>query len=324
MAGRELLPVRVAARREEAIGIVGLDVVAQEAGARLPAFEAGAHVELHLPGGLVRAYSLCNPDDEGSRYRIAVQCGTDSRGGARAVHALRPGAALQIGAPRNHFALDLSAPQVLLLAGGIGITPIVAMADALHRHGRPFALHYCIASRERAAFMRALACAPYAGRVVLHDAGRGDRADLPALLRDQTDGTQAYVCGPERLLAGALDAAAAAGWAPGRLRFERFGAPAWTGSTAGATDGFEVQLGRNGPVVQVPAHQPITVALERAGFPIPVSCEQGVCGTCLTRVLEGEPEHRDHHLSAHEQAEGFMLPCCSRARSRRLVLDLPA
>jgi len=324
MAGRELLLVRVAARREEAAGIVGLDLAAKEAGERLPAFEAGAHIELHLPGGLVRAYSLCNPNDAGRHYSIAVLCGADSRGGARAVHALQPGASLEIGAPRNHFALDDSAVPLLLLAGGIGITPIVAMAEALHRRGRPFALHYCIASRERAAFVQALARAPYAERVVLHDASRGDRADLPALLRRQAEGTHACVCGPDRLLGGALDAAAAAGWAPGRLRFERFGAPAAAAASAASADDFEVQVGRGGPVVHVPARQPITVALQRAGICIPVSCEQGVCGTCLTRVLEGEPEHRDHHLSAHEQAQGLMLPCCSRARTRRLVLDLQA
>lgn len=314
MPSDDLLQVRVAARRDEADGIVGFDLVAADGGA-LPAFAAGAHVDLHLAGGWVRPYSLCNPQDGGRVYRVAVQREGGGRGGSVAAHAqLLPGTRLSIGRPRNLFALEEGAGPVLLLAGGIGITPLLGMAEQLYAAGRPFALHYCTTSAARAAFADALRAAPYAAQVTLHHDDQHGACDLGALLAAQPADTQAYVCGPQ----GFIAAATSFGWPAGRMVVERFSAP----GPAVAAGSIEVQAGRGGPVVTVAPGVPITVALSRAGIAIPVSCEQGVCGTCVTRVLEGEPEHRDFHLSAQEHAHGFMLPCCSWATSQRLVLDL--
>jgi vanillate O-demethylase ferredoxin subunit len=222
--------------------------------------------------------------------------------------------ALDIGRPRNRFVLEEGAGPVLLLAGGIGITPLLGMAEHLFAAGRRFALHYCTTTAARAAFADVLRAAPYAASVTLHHGDEHGLCDLGALLAQQSADTHAYVCGPH----GFIAAATSHGWPAERWHVERFCAPA----VAAAGGAIEVQAGRGGPVVTVAPGTPITIALERAGIVIPVSCEQGVCGTCVTRVLEGEPEHRDFHLSAQEHAHGFMLPCCSWAKSGRLVLDL--
>lgn len=317
MPSDELIQVLVAARRREAEGIDSFELVAA-GGAPLPAFAAGAHIDLHLSDGWVRPYSLCNPQDAGRIYRVAVQHEQAGRGGSAAVHAqLLPGATLRISRPRNFFALQDHAAPVLLLAGGIGITPLLGMAETLHAAGRPFRLVYCTASQGRAAFVDALRAAPWSARAVIHHDDRDGRLDIAGLLASQPADARAYVCGPP----GFIAAATGPGWNPERLRVERFGVapPPPASLSSGA---IEVQAGRNGPVITVPAGTPITVALERAGVRIPVSCEQGVCGTCATRVLEGEVEHRDFHLSAQEKAHGLMLPCCSWARSSRLVLDV--
>ena len=314
------LAVKVLAKRKAAEGVASFELAAQD-GAELPPFTAGAHIDVHLGDGLVRQYSLCNAPHERHRYRIAVLHTPDSRGGSRAMHELvEQGGSLTIGAPRNHFPLDEGAPA-LLLAGGIGITPLLAMAEALHAQGRPFALHYCARSHERAAFVDDLLAGPYAAQVHLHlDDRPGTRLDLAALLAGADPTAHLYVCGPGGFIEHVLGGAAARGWPEAQLHREYF-----SGATVDTTgdQAFEVCLASSGRVIPVLAHQTVVSALAEHGVDVMTSCGEGVCGTCLTRVIDGVPEHRDNYLSDEERAANKQFtPCCSRARSARLVLDL--
>ena len=316
-----MIEVIIRAMRLEAEGILGLELVAAD-DAPLPPFEAGAHIDLHLPNGLIRQYSLCNDPRERHRYRIAVLRDAASRGGSQAVHErLRIGQRLSISAPRNLFALDEQAPRSLLLAGGIGITPLLSMAWRLHTIGADFALHQCVRSAKLAAFAERLAGAPFAASAHLHcdDGSAEQKLDLPALLAAEPAGSQLYVCGPNGFMEYVLDSARALGWAEERLHREYFAAPE-ADSGGGA---FTLRIASSGLELQVPEDRTALEVLEDAGFDIPVSCGQGICGTCLTRVVDGQPEHRDLFLSDEEKARNDQFtPCCSRARSACLVVDL--
>jgi vanillate O-demethylase ferredoxin subunit len=316
-----MIEVIIRAMRLEAEGILGLELVAAE-GTDLPAFEAGAHIDLHLPNGLIRQYSLCNDPRERHRYRIAVLRDAASRGGSQAVHELlRIDQRLSISAPRNLFALDEQAPRSLLLAGGIGITPLLSMAWRLHALGADFALHQCVRSAKLAAFAERLASVPFAARTHLHcdDGEAAQKLDLPALLAAEPAGSQLYVCGPNGFMEYVLDTARAQGWAEDRLHREYFAAPE-AESGGGA---FTLRIASSGLELQVPEDRTALEVLEDAGFDIPVSCGQGICGTCLTRVVDGQPEHRDLFLSDEEKARNDQFtPCCSRSRSACLVVDL--
>ena len=317
------LTVRVARKQTEALDICSLDLVAADGGA-LPAFEAGAHVDVHLPGGLVRQYSLCNPPGETARYQIAVLLDAKTRGGSRAVHeAVKEGDLLPISAPRNHFALSPVAGHHLLLAGGIGITPLLAMAEQLSRQGASFTLHHATRSRERTAFLQRMAASPFADRVQQHfdDGADAQKLDIGATLLRATPDTHLYVCGPQGFMDAVLATARAQGWPESRLHFEFFaGAPvvASTGDTA-----FDIEIARTGRIIHVRADQTVVAALQAAGIDLPVSCEQGVCGTCLTTVKAGRPDHRDQYLTQEERdGNDQFLPCCSRSLDPRLVLVL--
>lgn len=316
-----MIEVIIRAMRLEAESTLGLELVAAD-GAPLPPFEAGAHIDLHLPNGLIRQYSLCNDPRERHRYRIAVLRDAASRGGSQAVHELlRIGQRLSISAPRNLFALDEQAPRSLLLAGGIGITPLLSMAWRLHALGADFELHQCVRSGKLAAFAERLASAPFAARAHLHcdDGSAEQKLDLPALLAAEPAGSQLYVCGPNGFMEYVLETARAQGWAEERLHREYFTAPE-AESGGGA---FTLRIASSGLELQVPEDRSALEVLEDAGFDIPVSCGQGICGTCLTRVVDGQPEHRDLFLSDEEKVRNDQFtPCCSRARSACLVLDL--
>jgi vanillate O-demethylase ferredoxin subunit len=322
MSGATPITVRVAARRDEALDIIGLDLVAAD-GRALPAFTAGAHIDLHLPGGLIRQYSLCNPPGDTGVYRIAVLRDPASRGGSRAVHdAMTVGTELSISTPRNHFELAPSAPHHLLLAGGIGITPLWAMAEQLAQSGGSFTLHHCTRSRERTPFVEILAASAYADRVQHHfdDGEAAQKLDIAATLAQAPAGTHLYVCGPQGFMDAVLNAGRAAGWPEERLHREYFAAAPVDRTDDGS---FELELASSGRVIPVRADQSALAALLAAGLDIPMSCEQGVCGTCLTGVKAGTPDHRDQYLTDEEQAANDQfLPCCSRSKSARLVLDL--
>jgi vanillate O-demethylase ferredoxin subunit len=235
---------------------------------------------------------------------------------------LQEGQTLTISAPKNHFPLASGARRSLLLAGGIGITPILAMAEQLARDGADFELHYGARTPVRMAFRERLAAASFASQVHCHfdDGDPAQKLNLPALLAMPPTDLHLYVCGPKGFMDAVLNTARTQGWPEAQLHWEFFG-----GEVA-VTDGdapFEVQIASTGQVVVVPRDQPIVKALAHAGVAVQTACEQGVCGTCLTRVLGGTPDHRDAYLTPEEQATNDqLLPCCSRAKSARLVLDL--
>lgn len=316
-----MIKVRVASRAQAAEGIVRLDLVSAD-GRDLPPFEAGAHIDLFLGNGLTRQYSLCSDPAERGFYRIAVLREPASRGGSAHVHeALIEGATLEVSSPRNLFALDETAEEHVLFAGGVGVTPILAMARRLSALGRPFTFHYCARDRSRAAFLDELAAAPFSSAVRLSfDAEPQTRLDLDTALARPAPQRRLYVCGPGGFMAHVIDGALARGWSPDQIRKEHFAAAP---APEGQDRPFELLIASSGQVVAVSADQTAAQALEAAGVFVPVSCEQGVCGTCLTRVIEGEPDHRDAFQTNDERAANDQFtPCCSRARSQRLVLDL--
>jgi vanillate O-demethylase ferredoxin subunit len=315
-----LLTVRVERRTCEADDICSYELVSED-GSDLPAFTAGAHIDVHVAPGLVRQYSLCNAPHERHRYVIGVLRDPASRGGSVAMHAIEPGARLQIGAPRNLFALA-EAPRCLLLAGGIGVTPMLAMAEALSTRGAQFELHYCARSPERMAFRDRIAASSFADRAHLYvDTGTAARKlDLPALLADLDRTTHIYFCGPAGFIEYVKATAAQHHWPLDQLHLEYFGA---TVVEATGDQPFEVTIKSTGAAYNVPAGTTVLQVLQDAGVFVPASCEQGVCGTCLTRVLEGVPDHRDLYLTEEEQAANDQFtPCCSRSKTPRLLLDL--
>ncbi|AOK08262.1 PDR/VanB family oxidoreductase [Burkholderia sp. AU28942] len=316
------LTVRVARKWQEAHDICGLEFVSDD-GSPLPRFDAGAHIDVHLPGGFVRQYSLCNHPDQCDRYQIAVLREADGRGGSRAIHdAVRQGDIVRIGMPRNQFPLAPDAPHHLLLAGGIGVTPILSMAERLFSSGMPFDMHYCARSMARMAFVERLEAAGFRDRARLHvdDGDPAQRFDLAAVLAGVPAGTHLYVCGPRGFMDAVLNAARERDWPEARLHYEFFGGAA---ASTGADRAFQVKIASSGKVIDVPADCTVITALAANGIDVLTSCEQGVCGTCVTRVLEGEPDHRDSYLTEAERAAGDQfMPCCSRSRTGLLVLDL--
>jgi len=318
----ELIEVRVAHKTTEAEGIASFEFVRPDGGV-LPAFEPGAHLDIHIPGGVVRQYSLCNASSETHRYQIAVLRDPASRGGSEAMHAkVKVGDLLKISAPRNHFPLTSDHGHALLMGGGIGITPVMCMAEKLARAGASFELHYCTRSQSRTAFFDALSTGNFADKVHFHfdDGAAEQRLDIAQKLASCTPDTHLYICGPKGFMDAVLGKARELGWPETRIHFEYFGAEVVHKADDGA---FEVEIASTGKVISIAPDKSITTALAEAGIEIPLSCEQGVCGTCLTRVVSGEIDHRDMYLTPAEQAvNDQILPCCSRSKSARLVLDL--
>jgi hypothetical protein len=289
--------------------------------APLPAWSAGAHlsVPVVLPDGTAttRQYSLAGDPARRDAYEFAVLDVDGGRGGSRYVHRhYALGTWLRIEAPRNRFPLDPAHAAVTLVAGGIGITPIRSMALALRRAGARVALQYIGRTRERMAYLDELLAIDGID-LTLHFTGEG-RPDVSALVSDYADGCGLYVCGPPGLIASVRDAATARGWPADAVRFERFSP---TPPDAGGMP-FELVLARSGRRLPVAAGESALEALENAGIPVPSSCRSGICGTCVVKVMGGEPDHRDSVLSDDERAAGRFCTCVSRARGPELIVDL--
>jgi len=316
------LQVRIVARTAEADDICSFALASLD-GAALPPFSAGAHIDVEVRPGLLRQYSLCG-DPRQPHYEIGVLREPASRGGSHTIHAeWQVGRVIAISAPRNHFALA-PAGRSLLLAGGIGITPLLCMAEELAQAGAPFELHYCARSATRAAFGQRLRAAPFAPQVHFHfdDGPAAQRFDAARLLATPAPDTRLYVCGPAGFIQHVLDSAERLGWPSERVHREYFAAPA-SAPAAAPAGSFQIRIASTGQVLTVPAHRSVAEVLRKHRIEIPLSCEQGVCGSCVTGVLEGVPEHRDVYLSEAEKAGNRQFtPCCSRARSSLLVLDL--
>jgi ferredoxin-NADP reductase len=312
--------VRVIAMHLEALDVLSLELQ-PTAGGVLP-FEPGAHIELQLPGGLRRAYSLTNGPGDRSCYRVAVHRSDASRGGSRCVHdTVRVGDDLQIGPPRNLFPLSRDAAPVVLIGGGIGITPLWAMVQQLATDGRDWHLHYAVRRRESAAFLQALVALDEDRVHAYFDGEPGGRGlDLASVVAAAHPAAHLYCCGPKGMLQAFEDATRPRDRA--RVHLERFAGEATT-TPAGAQAAFEVVLARSGRSVCIQPGTTILEGLEAAGITATSSCREGFCGTCETRVLEGIPDHADNVLSDDERSAGrTIMICCSRSKTSTLVLDL--
>jgi len=308
--------VLVRAITRESEGVLSL-TLARADGRPLPAWEPGAHVDLILPSGLERQYSLCGDPSDASTWQVAVLRELDSRGGSEWIHGeLKDGDTLAVRGPRNNFPL-VDAEHYLFIAGGIGITPLLPMIERVAARTDRWRLLYGGRERRFMAFSERLA--RHAERVDLRPQDEHGLLELESLLRGVAEGAAVYCCGPEPLLQAVEQASAHL--PPGSLHVERFRPR--EGALDGENTAFEVVLDRSGITVQVAADQTILEAVEAAGVSLPTSCREGTCGTCETEVLEGEIDHRDSFLTEAEREEGLTMQiCCSRARSPRLVLDL--
>ena len=306
------------------VGAQALDVMSLElravGGGELPPFEPGAHLDVHLPNGLVRQYSLTNDWRERDRYVIGVARVADSRGGSSFVHSsVRSGAQLTIRGPINNFALDPRAERFLFIAGGIGVTPIMAMVRWCVANGKPWRLIYAARSRQRAAFYEEL-CGLARDSAQFHfDDECGQVLDVAQAVAGWNEGEWIYCCGPAPLMDSVK---ALTGHLPaGTVRFEWFTTP--ESDEPQESNAFKVRLERSGVEFDIPENKSILEVLEENGIEHPFSCREGLCGTCLTNVLAGEPDHRDYVLSDEERESGkLMTICCSRSKSPQLTLDL--
>ena len=316
------LSLRVIHKKQETVDICTFELASAD-GHPLPSFAAGSHIDVHLPGGLIRQYSLCNDSAETHRYQIAVLKEPTSRGGSIALHDIvQEGQLLQVSLPKNHFSLSHDAKKSVLLAGGIGITPILCMAERLGHSAAEFELHYCARTPERAAFQKRIKDSSFSDKVSYYfsQGDKPQKLDVHKLLAAPEEGCHIYVCGPKRFMDAVLSTARENGWPENQLHYEFFGAEIVKSETDGR---FDVKIASSGRIVNIPKDQTVTQALAAAGIDILMSCEQGVCGTCLTGVLEGIPDHKDSYLTPEEQAANNQFtPCCSRAKSAQLVLDI--
>lgn len=293
-------------------------------GAALPGYEPGAHIDVTGPTGVMRQYSLCGPLDDSSAYTIAVKKEATSRGGSQALHeAVTEGMELEVGTPRNLFALDAAAPEHVLFGAGIGVTPLLSMAYKLWAEQKKFTLHYFVRSREYAAFAELMDQAPFAGHIRFHYGVQPSDMEhyLNACLDAAAVDAHVYTCGPVPFM-DAVVKSAARHRAEDAIHLEHFQAAAPIADT-GEDDSFDVKLASSGKVVRIPVGIPIIDILAQEGIVIDTSCREGICGTCVVPLLEGEPDHRDNCLSKKEKAANDQIcTCVSRAKSKLLVLDL--
>lgn len=314
--------MKVAAIRDEALGIKAFDLVPVD-GKRLGAFAAGAHIDVHVPNGPKRQFSLCNGPDQRETFTIAVRLEADSRGGSRGMHALGIDQEILVGAPRNHFPLVKGTKHAVLIAAGIGVTPMICIARHLAKRRIPFDFHYFGRSIETMAYVAAVTDPAFGGKTTVH-VGLS-RNDIAATLLDALGahfpGRHAYMCGPNGFMDSVDEAAAIRAWPVGTVHRENFSPPA--SALSGPRHTIEVMLARSKRNILVSEDQTVLEALLDAGLPVAHSCERGTCGDCAVRVVSGCIDHRDTYLSDGQKRSGnVMLPCISRAKAETLALDL--
>lgn len=315
----ELIDVVIASRIDQGAGIAVIELVSVN-GDPLPNFTAGAHIDVHIGDEIIRQYSLCNDPDHHELYRIGVLNDPKSRGGSVKIYEeFSEHKKIKISTPRNHFTLFNGAKKSILAGGGIGITPMIAMAYSLQNTGKQFELHYCSRSIGAGAFEQELQEA-FGDNVIFHY----DDKDKTQLFSPQTifspvdPSTHIYVCGPTGFMDWVINSAKNVGYPSKQIHFEYFSAEV---NVTG--DSFEVYCQQSDITVTVGAEESMAKALRKSGIKVNMSCEEGVCGTCITDVLEGEPDHRDHFLTEEEKADNDQIAlCCSRSKSQRIVIDL--
>ncbi len=314
-----MIEVTLIKKQMIAENIVSL-VLASADGTRLPAFDPGSHIDLHIDNNTIRQYSLINSLDNGKTYEIAILREAGGRGGSIKLHdSLTPGNTVTISEPRNHFPLQ-ECEHTVLVAGGIGITPILSMAQYLHSQGKSFELHYCARSDRSAAFLAEIQASPFAEHSRLYF-DQQKQAFAPQTLAHRGDDSRLFVCGPEGFIQFISNTALAAGWAEERIHYELFKRSAAPASGLGQP--FSMVINSSGDVINVAADETALDALVRSGYEIPCSCEQGVCGTCVLEILEGTPDHQDMFLTDKERQQNqHFTPCCSRALTPTLTLKL--
>lgn len=312
------LDVVIANSSAAATDIVALELQSAD-GRGLPAYAAGAHVDVYIKSGLIRQYSLTGDPKDRSRYRLGVLLDPDSRGGSSAIHSqFRQGHKIRIGRPRNNFPIQEDAAHSILFAGGIGITPMLNMAYELEAKGASWEMHYCGRTPDRLAFTEELA--RFGDRIHIHvDSGPKDQhLDINDVLGDASDDRHLYVCGPNGFMDFVVRSAEEHGWTKDTIHLERFGAEV---NTDGAP--FTVVAKKSGKTFDVQPGETIAQKLEEHGVHVQVSCQSGVCGTCLTKVVAGMPDHRDLVQTDLEKASNAEITvCCSRSKTKMLVLDV--
>ncbi len=311
------MTLRVARNDEIASGINLLEFSDPD-GKSLPQFSAGAHIAVRVPNGMVRKYSLCNDPAERERYQIAVKRESNGRGGSCSlIDGVKAGDRIIVTAPVNDFALPQRAQDFLFIAGGIGVTPMMAMIRQVMAEGKRFRLFYCSRSPETTAFREELSRPEFKDKVVIHyDDGDVSRSlDLRPILAERKNREHLYCCGPRPLMEAVR--AMTDHWSPTAVHFEAFS----EAETHKADDKpFKVTLARTGEVLDVPTDKTILEVLRAHGLDVPSSCETGTCGTCRTKLLAGEADHRDLVLAEHERKDTIMI-CVSRARGGDITID---
>lgn len=290
----------------------------------LPAWSAGAHIKVRLPQGDERSYSLINlsaaasADMRPRAYLLGVQLETPSQGGSAYMHALKPGDVVAASIPTNNFPLEATTKPITLLAGGIGVTPVISMAAELAARNHPFRFYYAGRAREQLAFLSAVEALAGNG-LSIHSDDVSGLFDVVGLMRSLNDDEPLYCCGPTPMIELAIQTAKRLGWSDGRLRFEIFA----TAAPQAADQAFEVVLNRSGKSFQIPIGKSILDVLIAAGEDPMHDCKRGDCGICQVGVIEGVPDHRDFILSDAEKAAGKLMQICvSRSKTPRLVLDI--
>lgn len=316
-----MIEVVVKNRKEEAKDIISFELVAKD-GDKLPSFTAGAHIDIFLKSGLIRQYSICNNPNEASFYKLAILKDSNSRGGSIELHeTVKNEDILQISAPRNLFELEKNVKKHVLFGAGIGITPILSMGEHLSDKGESFQIHYSAKTEKNAAFIDEIKASRLEPFTKFYFSDKNNRLNIQKELESLELGTHIYICGSNRYIDSILEVYSSLKLPESQLHREFFSSGEEVDKSKNIE--FEVELKSSGKIYTIPSNQTIFEVLDDNGVALAVSCESGVCGSCVTKVISGIPEHRDQFLLDSEKKENkIMTPCCSRAKSEKLILDL--